>query len=62
MEISILGAITLILSIYAFFKNEKLLLYIMVFLSTFTAAQLMHITWTGTPIVPFEFTRSYMAF
>ena len=56
MEITIIGVITIILSIYAFFKNEKLLLYIMVFLSTFTATELMHINATTTPIQTFEFT------
>ena len=56
MEITLLGAITIIVSIYAFFKNEKLLLYIMVFLSTFTAAEIFHINVTTTPIQTFEFT------
>ena len=56
MEITLLGWITIILSIYAFFKDKKLLLYIMVFLSTFTAANLIHITVTTTPILTFEFT------
>lgn len=56
MEITLLGAVTIILSIYAFFKNKKLLLYIMVFLSTFTAANLIHITVTTTPVLTFEFT------
>ncbi len=56
MEVTILGAITIIASIYAFFKNEKLLLYIMVFLSTFTAANILHITVTTTPIQTYEFT------
>lgn len=56
MEITILGAITIILSIYAFFRNKKLLLYMMVFLSTFTAANLIHIKITTTPVLAFEFT------
>ena len=56
MEITLLGWITIIISIYAFFKDKKLLLYIMVFLSTFTAANLIHITATTTPILTFEFT------
>lgn len=56
MEITLLGWITIILSIYAFFKDKKLLLYIMVFLSTFTAANLIHITVTTTPVLTFEFT------
>ena len=56
MEIALLGWITIILSIYAFFKDKKLLLYIMVFLSTFTAANLIHITVTTTPVLTFEFT------
>ena len=56
MEITLLGWITLILSIYAFFKDKKLLLYMLVFLSTFTAANLIHITITTTPVLTFEFT------
>ncbi|MCI8620636.1 MAG: hypothetical protein HFJ50_02150 [Clostridia bacterium] len=56
MEITLLGAVTIIVSIYAFFKNEKLLLYMMVFLSTFTAANLLNITVTTTPVQTFEFT------
>ena len=56
MEITLLGWITIILSIYAFFKDKKILLYIMVFLSTFTAANLIHITVTTTPVLTFEFT------
>lgn len=56
MEITLFGIVTIVLSIYAFFRNEKLLLYIMVFLSTFTAAELMHINITTTPIQTFEFT------
>ncbi len=55
MEITLLGAVTIVISIYAFFKNEKLLLYTMVFLSTFTAAYLMNITVTTTPIESYEF-------
>lgn len=56
MTITILGFVTLIISIYAFFKNEKLLLYMVVFLSTFTAAELGDIKATTTPIQTFEFT------
>lgn len=56
MEITLLGAVTIAISIYAFFKNEKLLLYIMVFLAPFTAANLIHIIWTTTPVQTFEFT------
>ena len=56
MEITLLGFFTIVLSIYAFFKDKKLLLYMMVFLSTFTAANLIHITVTTTPILTFEFT------
>lgn len=55
MEVTLLGVITVILAIYAFFKNEKLLLYMMVFLSTFTAANLLNITITTTPVEPYEF-------
>ena len=56
MEITLLGWITIVITIYAFFKNEKLLLYMMVFLAPFTAANLIHITWTTTPVQTFEFT------
>lgn len=56
MGITIFGVIVTIISIYAFFKNEKLLLYMMVFLSTFTAAALFNIELTTTPIQTFEFT------
>ncbi len=56
MEITLLGVVTIIISIYAFLKNRKLLLYMMVFLSTFTAANLINITVTTTPILTFEFT------
>ena len=55
MEVTILGVVTIIISIYAFFKNEKLLLYMLVFLSTFTAANLLNITITTTPVEPYEF-------
>ena len=56
MTISIFGIVVGIISIYAFFKNEKLLLYMLVFLSTFTATELGHINLTTTPIQTFEFT------
>lgn len=56
MEITLFGVITIVISIYAFFRNEKLLLYMMVFLSTFTAAELLHINITTTPLQTFEFT------
>lgn len=55
MEVTLLGVVTIILSIYAFFKNEKLLLYMLVFLSTFTAANLLNITITTTPVEAYEF-------
>ncbi len=54
MEITLLGAVTIILAIYSFFKNEKLLLYMLVFFSTFTAATLMNIEVTTTPVTTFE--------
>ena len=56
MEITLLGWITIIISIYAFFKDKKLLKYLMIFMSTFTAANLIHITATTTPVLTFEFT------
>ena len=54
MEITIIGAITIIISIYAFLKNENLLLDIVIFLSTFVAASAINIYPTTTAIVPFE--------
>ena len=54
MEITIIGAITIIISIYAFLKNEYLLLDIVIFLSTFVAASAINIYPTTTAIVPFE--------
>ena len=56
MELTLFGVITIAVSIYAFFKNKKLLLYMVVFLSTFTAAALFNIELTTTPIQTFEFT------
>lgn len=55
MGITLLGVVTVLLSIYAFFKNEKLLLYMLVFLSTFTAAEVFHIEWIGMPVLTFEY-------
>ena len=55
MKITVLGVVAIILAIYAFFKNEKLLLYMLVFFSTFTAATLMNIEITTTPVTTFEF-------
>ncbi len=62
MEITLLGVITAIMCIYAFFKNEKLLLYMLVFFSTFTAAELFHINITTTPIQTFEFIGAVWLF
>ena len=56
MELTLFGVVTIAVSIYAFFKNKKLLLYMVVFLSTFTAAELLHINITTTPLQTFEFT------
>lgn len=55
MNITLLGIIVIAMSIYAFFKNEKLLLYMLVFFSTFTAAELFHIEFISAPVLPFEF-------
>lgn len=56
MELTLFGVVTIAVSIYAFFKNKKLLLYMVVFLSTFTAAEILHINITTTPLQTFEFT------
>lgn len=53
MEITLIGWLTLILSIYGFIKNEKILLYSAVFFSTFTAASFINIEKTTTGIQPF---------
>ncbi len=56
MQMTILGIIIIVLSIYAFIKNnEKLLLYMLVFLSTFTAASVFNITLIKMPILTFEY-------
>lgn len=54
MEITIIGVITIILSIIAFIKNEDWLLGLIVFFSTFTAAVAIDIHSTTTAILPFE--------
>lgn len=55
MNITVLGIIVIIMSIYAFFKNEKLLLYMLVFFSTFTAGELFHLEIIKAPMQTFEF-------
>lgn len=56
MQMTILGIIIIVLSIYAFIKNnEKLLLYMLVFLSTFTAASVFNVTLIKMPILTFEY-------
>lgn len=54
MEITIIGAASIILSIYAFLKDEKLLLKFIMFFSVFTAAIAIDIKATTTPIYVFE--------
>ena len=55
MNITLIGIVIIIMSIYAFFKKEELLLYMLVFFSTFTAAELFHIEFIRAPVLPFEF-------
>lgn len=55
MNITILGIVIIVMSIYAFFKNEKLLLYMLVFFSTFTAAELFHVSFVSAPVQTFEY-------
>lgn len=56
MQMTILGVIIVVISIYAFIKNnEKLLLYMLVFLSTFTAASVFNVTLIKMPILTFEY-------
>lgn len=55
MNITLIGIIVIIMSIYAFFKNQKLLLYMLIFFSTFTAAELFHIDIVKAPVQAFEF-------
>ncbi|MCU9811945.1 hypothetical protein [Paraclostridium sp. AKS81] len=43
MDITLIGWIALIISIYGFIKNEKILLYSAVFFSTFTATSFINI-------------------
>lgn len=53
MDITLIGWIALIISIYGFIKNEKILLYSAVFFSTFTATSFINIEKTTTGIQPF---------
>lgn len=55
MDITIIGIVVMILSVYAFVKNEKMLLYLVVFFSTFTAASMINIEKTVTGISPIYF-------
>lgn len=58
MNITLIGVIIIIMSIYAFFKNEKLLLYMLIFFSTFTAAEIFHIDFISAPVLTYEFIGS----
>lgn len=53
MDITLIGSIALIISIYGFIKNERTLLYSAVFFSTFTATSFINIERTTTGIQPF---------
>lgn len=56
MQLTIFGIAIIALSIYAFIKNnEKLLLYMLVFLSTFTAASVFNVTLIRMPALTFEY-------
>lgn len=55
MEITLIGWIFIILSIYFLIKNTEYLLYLLVFSSVFTAASVINIELTVTGIQPFYF-------
>ena len=55
MYITLLGIIIIVMSAYAFFKDEKLLRYMLVFFSTFTAAAVINIKFIEMPVLTFEF-------
>lgn len=55
MNITLFGIIIILTSIYAFFKNQKLLLYMLIFFSTFTAAELLHVEFIRMPLLAFEY-------
>lgn len=59
MDVTILGAVIIVAATFAFFRNEKLLLYMLVFFSTFTAACLIDIKATTTPIQTFELLGAF---
>ena len=54
MEISIIGVVTLFLSVLFFIKSEKWLLYLIVFLSTFTAASAINLNMIDYAVIPYE--------
>ena len=54
MEITFIGLVVIILSIIALIKNENWLLGLIVFFSTFTAAQAIGISALGGALLPYE--------
>ncbi|MBU3103153.1 O-antigen ligase family protein [Clostridium gasigenes] len=55
MEVTLIGWVVIALAIYAFIKEEKYLLYLAVFFSTFTATSIINIEKSITGIAPFYF-------
>lgn len=55
MEVTLIGWVVIALAIYAFIKEEKYLLYLAVFFSTFTATSIINIEKSITGISPFYF-------
>lgn len=55
MNITLFGIVIILMSIYAFFKKPKLLLYMLVFFSTFTAAEILHVDIIRMPLMTFEY-------
>lgn len=59
MDITNIGWIILLLTIYGFIKSEKILLYVTVFFSIFTAASIVNIEVTNTGILPFYLPATF---
>lgn len=55
MDVTLVGWVVIVLAIYAFIKEEKYLLYLAVFFSTFTATSIINIEKSVTGISPFYF-------
>ncbi|HFE9684205.1 O-antigen ligase family protein [Clostridium perfringens] len=59
MEVTIIGWIVIVLTIYCFFRNEEWLLYLGIFFSTFTATSIFNIQKTITGMPPFYFIIAF---